>query len=346
MALGSRGRGAGLRMTVVAAVVAAISVVPGVASAETVQEMPDQTMYRVDRALDDAEVAAADITDSVQGLAALLQAADEGLEIYSSVFRVYVFGEYSKYIVPSTTPFTVYTGVNAYGDPVFDLVVHSGPTGDITASAGLAPPPSSQWKYNNDGSFAQTVGSWYRVIWWTLTFADNYRTCSTCTAYDFWRVHGKMRASAVTGSTSSEGFKRAWLEFRRSSGKWSSVGMASFEADQPEESYAGTANQTTTVGFGTSYSVNLGVPPLTATGGYNTSYGGSMTKSSENWHPVIRTTIGNGGVQWCRYESPEFTGTKIVSTRQSARTNFNSGGGWWDILTGQQDYTSYCPSQI
>jgi hypothetical protein len=71
-----------------------------------------------------------------------------------------------------------------------------------------------------------------------------------------------------------------------------------------------------------------------------------MTKSSENWHPVVRSESGSGGVQWCRYESAEFTGTKVVTAREGLRVSSTSAAPTWQFLTGQQDTTNSCPSQI
>lgn len=72
-----------------------------------------------------------------------------------------------------------------------------------------------------------------------------------------------------------------------------------------------------------------------------------MTKSTENWHPVVRSTeLGSSGVQWCRYEAAEFTGTKMVTTRVGARTTTTGTNIGWYIYMGQQGSYSSCPSQI
>jgi hypothetical protein len=303
----------------------------------------DRSIASSARDLTAGEIRSHDVTSSDRGQRALARAGSKagGLDVNSRSYRVYVFGD-AEYVVTADTPLRVRVGRDAARQVVYDVTPYAKPAG-VAAHAGWAIPPSSAWRYNNDSSFSETVGTWQRTIWWTMTKANDWKACSTCTAYDYWRLHGKERAAALTGSSSNEGFKRAWLEFDRGSG-WSTV--ASFESDRPEESYGGVANQTTTVGFGSSFGINIGVPPLTGSGSVETSYGGSMTKSSENWHPVIRSEIGSGGVQWCRYESAEFTGTKVVATRVGVRISSSGTNGGWGILRGQQDTTSNCPSQI
>lgn len=294
------------------------------------------------RELSQDEIREHDVTGTSRGEAVMAGSRRRGSgDADRRSMRTYVFGE-QEMTVSTGTPLTVIVGRNADGEEVYEVIPAT--TGvDVGAQAGYAVPPSSAWKYSTDGYFDTTAGTWYRETWWTLTKANDWKSCSSCTAHDYWRIHGKTRAAAVTGSSASEGYKRAWLEFQRKS-DWPTVN--SFESDTPEESYAGVANQTTTVGFGSTFGFNIGVPPLQANGSVNTTYGGSMTKSSENWHPVVRNTVGNGGVQWCRYESAEFTGTKIIAARTGVRISSTATRGNWNMLTGQQDYTSSCPTQI
>jgi hypothetical protein len=305
-------------------------------------EEPDLEIVAGARALSQAEIRSHDVTDRPEGASILRRARQRGSDAATrTLARVYVFGD-QELIVSAATPLEVVEGRNAEGEVVHQIAPTAQPA-EIAPTSGYAVPPSSAWRFNKDGYFDVSVGTWYREVWWTITKANDWKASGSTTAHDYYRIHGKLRAAAVTGAKSYEGYKRAWLEFQRS-GTWPSV--ASFESDRPQESYAGTANQTTTVGFGTSFGVNIGVPPVTASGSVNSSYGGSMTRSSENWHPIIRTTVGNGGVQWCRYESAEFTGTKMIATRTGVRIGSSATPGSWSMLTGQQDYTSSCPSQM
>lgn len=337
--------------TLVATVTASALLAGPVAAQESVGQpvtvegvAPDLTIVGNARSLSVAEIRQFDVTNGAAGQAELakIRARGDGINVNSGTFRVLDFGA-QKMVVGAATPVQVRTGVNAAGETVYELIPSAQPA-EVAARSGYSVPPSSAWAYNNSSSYQIAVGTWLREIWWTITKANDWKSCSTCTVYDYWRIHGKMRASAVTGAKSNEGFKRAWIEFDRKNTGWSTP--TSFEPASPGESYAGVANQTRTVGFGSSFTVNIGVPPLTASGGTETTYGGSMTASSENWHPVIRTEIGSGGVQWCRYQTEEFTGTKLVSTRVSARISSTGSSSGWDILTGQQDYTSSCPSQM
>jgi hypothetical protein len=293
--------------------------------------------------LSPADVRQADISNSKAGKA-LLQSldADGSIELNRRPYRVFAFGA-QRIVIDAKTPLQVMAGLNKAGIQVYEAIPSALPVA-ASAQSGYAVPPSSAWSYNTDGSFVTTAGTWKRTIFWTITVAWNYKACSTCTAFQYFRMFGKEQAATITGSGANEGFKRAWLEFDNQ-GNWGGSPVE-FEFGEPEESYAGVANQTFTVGFGSNYNVSLGIGPLTAGGGTNTSYGGSMTKSSENWHPVVRTETASGGVQWCRYESAEFTGTKVISTRVSLRQAVNAQLGGWNILTGQQDFTSSCPSQI
>ena len=295
---------------------------------------PDREIVAGTHAMSSAEVMAGDVTGT-----ALADVALAGTVNISSM-RVYTFGG-DTWAIPADTPFTAVTGFNAAGERVYQLIPRAVPLA-IAPQAGYAVPSPGAFAYNNSNSFSQTVGTWKREVWWTITKANDWKACSTCTAFDYYRLYSKMRASSLTGSGPNEGFKRAWIELDHQGG----TSLASFEPDAPEESYAGAANQTISVGFGSTFGINIGAPPLSGSGSINTTYGGTMTQSSENWHPIIRSELGSGGVQWCRYASAEFTGTKLVSTRSSVRTSSSGSAGSWNFLLGQQDVTSSCPSQI
>lgn len=342
MATRARRPGPPRRLGVVLALSAATLVVPAPAWATTSSE-PDLEIVSDPRVLTKNEVREADITDSNLGAAALDAARDrpDGIDVDRRAHRVYRFGD-QQIIIDAATPLLVISGKNAAGEEVHDVRPAAMPA-PVSAQAGYAVPPNSAWNYNNDGDLQQSVGTWYREMWWTINHANNYKACTTCPAYDYWRMYGKMRASSVTGSASWEGFKRAWLEFDRFN-EWQSPG--SYEPAQPEESYAGVANQTVTIGFKAGITIPLGPSPKGPSGTLELSYTGSMTRSTENWHPVIRTEIGSGGVQWCYYSGTEFTGTKLVTTRVGARTTSTGTGIGWYILMGQQDFYSYCPSQL
>jgi hypothetical protein len=256
--------------------------------ASAAQPAPDLSIVTDFRQLSAAEVRSHDVTDSERGIRAL-DAESTSLDVNRRAYRVFAFDDL-EVVVDATTTIAVVSGRNRAGELVYDVLPEA--TGaEVVGRAGYAVPPSSAWKYNNDGTWTTTVGTWKRTGFWTLTKANDYKTSSTATAYDYWRVFVKMQAATLTGSASNEGFKRAWVEIDRTAGGTSPT---VFEVGKPEESYPGKANQTVTVGFGTSFSVNLGIPPLTASGGTTSSYSGSMTKSSENWHPVVRSESGSG----------------------------------------------------
>lgn len=309
-------------------------------SAESRSGAFDPNIVTARRALSPVEVRSHEITGSAAASAALTRAESAGDLGPTEGLRIYRFGE-QEVMSPSHVHFTAFEGRTAAGSLVYEFAIHAEPRSE-PAMAGFAVPPKKKWRYNNDGSFIETVGSWHRRIWWTITKADNWRACRTCARHDYFRIHGKLRASSLEDAEPYEGYKRAWIEFNRGSGS----AVRSFEADRPTESIAGSPNQTRTVGFGASFNVNLGYGPVSVGGGINKSYGGSLTRATENWHPIIRSEIGSGGVQWCRYQQAEFTGTKTISTRLSYRTGARAANPpGWAILTGQQDETSDCPTR-
>lgn len=314
-------------------------------AAEPTDRSVDVTIAGEARALAAREVSSADITDTEKGRAALENEdrAVDGLDINRRPHRVYAFGE-QVLIVDAKSPLQVFEGKNAEGKVVYEInpLVLPAPT---TGSAGFAvTPPDSYFLYNTDGDGSEIVGTWKRTWFYILNKANNYKACGTCTAYDYWRVTGKMRAATLTGAKDDEGFKRAWLEFDRSNTGWTTVIENDFP--DPTDSYGGNGTTTTTIGFATGLSVELGKAPLVAGGTLDTSYQGSMTKNTENWHPISRAEDASGGVQWCRYEFWEFTGTRTIATRMHARIASDGTMGGWYILRGMQDDDNACPSQI
>lgn len=156
--------------------------------------------------------------------------------------------------------------------------------------------------------------------------------------------YGKLLAQVLSGSAPNEGFRRAWIEFDNQ-GNWGGS-PNEFEPPLPEESIVGPANVTNTFGFGASFDVNIGVAPRTVGGGLSADFGGSMSKSKENWHPVVRGEIASGGVQWCYYDIfQEFGGSKSIAARVGIRQAINAQLGGWNILKGMQDSSGSCPPQ-
>jgi hypothetical protein len=290
------------------------------------------------------EIRAADVTDSKRGRAAL-QARRERetfVDVDRHPYRVYVFGR-QDYVVGAATPLRVRQGANARREVVYEIVPLALPAA-FESQPGYAGPTGSAWKYNHSAADDETVGTWYRSFEWTMMKANDWKSCTTCTPNDYWRMYGRMRASALTGSAPDEGFRRAWIEFDATS-DWSPI-AAPFEDDQPGDSYGTSTTQTITVGFGSTFGINIGQAPLTINGTASESYGWTMVRNTENWHPVIRSERGSGGVQWCRYDFQEFTGTIKLSTRVSAKIAANGTNGGWYVLRGQHEDLTRCPNQI
>lgn len=172
------------------------------------------------------------------------------------------------------------------------------------------------------------------------------RPCESCTAHDYYRLYMRLRASVLQEyvGCSSCGYKQAWIEADRND-DWG-ASLVEFEPAKPLESYAGRDDQTVSIGLGSSWSIDLGVPALSAGGTVDQSFGGSVTSSSENWHPVIRAEDGSGCVQWCRHTAQEFTGTRLIAARVGVRIGRNASPGSWSLLMGQRDFTDRCPTQI
>ncbi len=314
----------------------------GASAAATTRSAPDLRIVAGVRQLSAAQVRARDITETSAGRAALRAASEASIDVWRRPHRVFDFGD-QQVIIDAKSPIAVSAGRNAAGATVHSVVPRAQPIG-LAAGAGYVVPPDSAWVYNSDGAFITTVGTWKQSVFWTITAAWNYKACGTCTAYQYFRIYGKMQAATLTGAKPDEGFRRAWIEFDNYGGWGGSP--AAFEVAEPEESYSGTDGITLSVGFGQSFNYGLGVPPVSVGGQSNVTYGGSMTKHNENWHPVVRAELGSGGVQWCRYDLPEFTGSKVIATRVGIRQAVNATLGGWSILKGMEDFTSRCPSWI
>jgi hypothetical protein len=327
--------------TVVAlATAAVVAALPGAVRSGEEFVTGDVAIVGGARQLSTAEVRGADITDTERGRSVLRE--ETSLDVNRRPHRVFAFGAQTV-VIDTKSTMTVTEGLTRAGERVYDIVPQARPM-PVAASPGYAVPPAAAWDYNTSGGFTTTLGTWKRTILWIIDVAWNWRACGGCQAHQYWRIYGKFQAATLTGARSDQGFKRAWLEFDNT-GAWGGSPWE-FELSQPEESVAGVANQTRSVGFSTNFDLDLGIPPFSFGGGADHTYGGSMTRSSENWHPVIRTEVASGGVQWCRFDAAEFTGTKTISTRVGLRQAVNAQLGAWNILYGMQDVTNSCPSQI
>lgn len=280
------------------------------------------------------DVRGADITGSAAGRD-VLESFSDSININARPYRVFAFGD-QRTVVDAATTLTVFQGRNDVGELVYEVVPVARPT-TYSARAGYAVPPTSAWVYNADGSFGNTYNNWKRTGFWTIMAAWNYKACSTCTAYQYFRMYAQMQAATVTGQDSK--WRRAWVELDNNGG-WGGSPYE-FEFGQPDETVNGPNSVEITVGFGSSLSVNLGAPPLTAGGGTNTSYSGKMSIPTEYWHPVVRAEIASGGVNYCRVT--EWNGVKKIATRVGIRQAVNATMGGWNILFGMQLSYNGCP---
>jgi hypothetical protein len=307
----------------------------------------DQAMIGAQHLLPAARIAAADITATDFGQYTLnrIRLTPESIDLNSGVFRVFLFGNQHIFITEASNPFSVYVGQNAGGQPVYNVATFDNVEA-VPSSSGYIVPPKSAFNVKNSGSNSETVGTWQRDWWWEVDKANDYKDCPSCTAYDYYRYYAKVRGGVLQehAGDPNAGYKRLWIEIDRLNTGWTTTGMVEFESAEPEESVAGPNNVDVTVGFGTTYSVNIGVGPIGAGAASSSSYGGTMHLSTEWWHPIIRSELGSGGVQWCRYQSAEFGGTKSIAARTSIRVGATASYGGYQTLRGMQDFTSSCPA--
>lgn len=291
------------------------------------------------------ELASADISSMQLGSRLINDAQSSEKSV--KPLRAFSFGDTSV-VVSAATKIQVLETKDAAGNLDYEVIPLAHGIA-ISGSAGYLSPPNTAFKYNNEGQFTSISGTWIRKVWWLLQNANNY-TCSGCTTYDYWRVFGRIQGSTETGSSSWDGYKRLWIEFDRTS----TTAAVEFEPVVPNESFAGNGNTSTTIGFGASADISLGMAPITAGGGIDYSYSGTIIKSTENWHPVVRAESSSGGVQWCYYvasnwftgDPNEFTGTRFLTTRVSVRHAASAPGPTWAILHGMQESYSNCPTQM
>lgn len=332
-----------MQRIVVAALLSTSLAAPSLVAASQDQPAPDITIVSPARQLSAAEVRQHDITDTDDGTTTLRAAADDGsIDVNRRPYRVFAFGG-QKLVIDAKTPVAAAVGLNSAGETVYDIVPTAKPVA-ATARPGYAVPPATAWGYNTDGSSVTYIGTWKQTLYWTINAAWNYKACSTCTAYQYFRMYGKLLAAVLTGSKADAGFRKAWIEFDNN-GAWGGSPYE-FEPPTPEQSEAGPANQTRTFGYGNTFNVSFNVPPWTVGGGASTTYGGSMSVSKENWHPVVRPEVASGGVMWCYYDwFNEFGGTKAIAAQVGIRQAVNAQLGGWYILKGMRDDTQNCPPQ-
>lgn len=340
---GSRQGGIGPRhrrsVAAVVGVLAASLIAPGGVAAQG-GGAPDTRIVAAGRQLTQEEVRGFDITDSKAGAKAL-SAAAEVLDVNRRPHRAFDFAGQSL-VIDAKTPVSVAVGLNAAGDTVYDVAPMANPIG-MAAQPGYVVPPTSAWGYNTDGGFTTTLGTWKQTVFWIVDAAWNYKACGSCTAYQYFRIYGRMQAAVLTGARSDEGYRRAWIEFDNN-GAWGGSPFE-FEMPEPTESHHGTDGITRTFGFGNTFDLSFNVPPITVGGGTSTAYGGSVTKYIEYWWPVVRSEAASGGVQYCRYDPKEFLGSRVIATQVGIRQAVNAQLGGWNILKGMEDHTNRCPPQ-
>ncbi len=300
---------------------------------------PDLVIASHGRQLSAAEVRAADVTDSPVGRATIDQLAAEPdfAWLRRRPSRVLRFGEH-EIVADAATALSVFSGRNRAGLLVYEVVPAARPA-PVSAQAGYAGPPdgSSAWVYNTSGYFSSTYNNWRRNIAWTIMAAWNYRLCSTCTAYQYFRIYGSIQGGTIAGADSK--WRRLWLEFDSTDG-WGGA-PADFEFGEPAESVPGPNHVEITVGFANGVTIQLGAPPLTASGSHSTNYQGKISIPDEYWYPVLRDKIGSGGVGYCRLNA--WNHTRKISTRQGIRQAVNAQLGGWHILYGMQLSYKGCP---
>jgi hypothetical protein len=328
--------------------------------------MHDSAVVSQARALSPAEVRAADITESPAGEAALRAERKYPESIWSrwQPARVFKFGN-QVVITDVTTPLTVIAGLDAQDRQAHEVMPLARPA-PRTAPGGYSPPSASTWVANTQGGYTnyfeacgRTDGGptsgctlsemqqglswgkvWKREVIWNINANWDqpcYGRTGTC---QYFRMYGRIRSSVLTAARFP--YARSWIEFA-TDGNWGGSPSDNFEFPKPEESVAGKADTTKTIGFGANLSVTLGPAPKAVGGGVSGEYKGSVTSSSEWWHPVSRDTVASGGVQYCRYASG-WEVARLITTRVGIMQNKNAQMGGWNILLVMQKTSAKCPS--
>lgn len=319
-----------------AAADAAVSELPEASHAEAVT---DEVIISHARVLSSQEVRAADVTADPEGSKILEDELrkTEGLDT-QALYRVFRFGDQTV-IAEDGSELIVVEGRNAQGQLVYQVGGSTGSGIDEAPSPGYASPSAGAYQYHADQSRIEYVGTWRRQTWWQVDKANNWAPVKNGTPHDYYRFTSKTQFQC-TDCWASEGYKRAWLEADMT------ASVFEYEPGTPAEPYPGNGQTSFSVGYSSSFSVSLGVGIAGASAQEQSSWGITLTKSTENFHPVDRNEEASGGAQWCRYESAEYTGSKLVPQRQHARVSASASIPVWDYWTGQADSTSNCPTQI
>ncbi|NYI99596.1 hypothetical protein HNR19_000295 [Nocardioides thalensis] len=300
-----------------------------------IEEVLDDILVIVTRVLSAAEVLALDVTDSLLGQEALAEAAASGMDVYSVPHSVYEY-DGATLVAPTGAEVRAFDGENAAGETVSTLAVVAAEGAEPT-DPGLAVPPKSAFGYNNSGNWQYTTDDWIRKGWWNITTA-RWRPNTSSAWKRYTRFTNKTNGGLL--DTSGSGFRRLWAEVdRTSSGSYSE-----FEPPTPASGIAGAADTTTTIGYSAGVSITLGAPPIAVSGSADTSYTGSVTSSTQWWHPVNRAEVGSGGVQWCHYPSSGYQqANKVIAGRVSLSRADNATAPGWTILHGMSASNSNCP---
>lgn len=340
-----------LRIALFASIASLIlSAAPTAMAADAQANMVDPDIVSEARWLTIDEIRGADVTDGEEGRRLLAAAADgpDGLDVDRRAYRVFSFGR-ERIVIDASSRIAVRTGRNRDGEQVYEILPEARPNA-FTPRAGYIVPPNSAWVFNRDGGFTHTtkgcdwfgnncVDVWKRVVHWTITAAWNQ------SGYQYFRNYGRMQAQSVTGAYPDRTpWARAELELDNGGG-WGGNPTDNFgEFPEPDEDIPGRINTTVTVGFKVGITVELGKPPVTVGGGVDETFTGSLTTASEWWHPIVRTEVASGGVQFCKYTGAVAMNKK-VATRVSLRQTAGASLGFWYLHDRQSASTSTCPGQ-
>jgi hypothetical protein len=331
---GIRGRLLVSRLTIpiALAALALVAAVPAAVTANDSSSQLDTVIASSRHQLSTADVLGADITDTALGQDQLAALAQDGL--VQRPRRAFSFGN-QIIIVDAATPLTVFSGLNASGDTVHEILPLARPA-LVSPRAGFVVPPDSAWVYNRDGDWTDIVrvcdgfgnncqNSWKRQGFWIIDAAWNQGS------YQYFRIYGRQTSSTITDTNYP--WARTWLEFDNN-GQWGGS-PNEFEIPLPEEDYHSSTGATISIGFKTGITFQLGKAPVTVGGSYDTSYVGTISQFYEYWHPIVRAEIARGGVQYCRYDN-NYKMTRKVTARVGIRQNEDAQLGGWYILRGMQ----------
>jgi len=305
------------------------------------------------RVLSSAEVTGANITGSARAEKFLTEAqndlspmtAYQGSGFTAHNFQVFHFGDVVA-VVPQSNRMRVWEGVNAVGEKVHQVAVAAEP---IDLEAYGAETTSSKWQFAGDDCYTLLVGTWKRVVCYQFDKRNNHQGNNDPRPRDYYRLTVDVNASALTGSKPNEGFNRAWIEMEPTDDFGGPTYRELHFHRRPKDSLTGddVGKQTVTYGFSNRFDVKLGAAPVQVGASTGANWGTSVEKSLENVHPVQRPDPFTGGAMWCRYTPEEFTGTQSITARLAFKKTRKGGmkGGFY-LLTGQQEGTDRCPTQL